>query len=341
MSTMRRDKHIKYLILAIGLLAGGCFEEDEKVPPHVPGDEQSFTFERSIYSNQSYFDLGTNSILAENVNAEWVLRFGAQAGDWIIGINSANYWGVYNTGSADPDSIPDDPEQEKWVFDHSSGDPDSTAFAGWVVFTEEDTSYTNHIYLIGNYDGISYKASWVIQFYHVDDSLYKFRMRPIAGGEWQPFEVPKSPFHNYLYFSTSGGGKLVQIEPDQELWDLQFTQYGSIIYTNEGEPYPYYVRGVLLNRYMVSAAIDSVKAFADITFEDVGNYAFSRRQDFIGYEWKDVEVDVTSNTAVYTVIPGITYIIMDTEGFFYKFRFVSYYNDLGEKGFPVIEHLRL
>jgi hypothetical protein len=44
---------------------------------------------------------------------------------------------------------------------------------------------------------------------------------------------------------------------------------------------------------------------------------------------------------VYTVIPGITYIIIDTEGFFYKLRFVSYYNDQGEKGFPVIEHLRL
>ena len=338
---MGRKQNIICTMAALLLIMAGCFEEDERVMPHVPGDEQSFTFDKSIYFNQSFFDLGTNSIVAENSNSEWVMRFGAQAGDWQIGINSGNYWGVFDTGSDDPDSIPDNPEQGKWVFDNSNGDPDSSAFAGWVVFTEEDTSYTNHIYLIGTYDGIAYKASWALQFYHVDNSIYKFRMRAIRGGEWQPFEVPKSPSHNYRYFTTSGGGMLVDIEPDHDLWDLQFTQYGSIIYTNEGEPYPYYVRGVLLNRYMVSAAVDSVKAFADITFEDVSGYSFSKQQDFIGYEWKDVEVDVNSNTAVYTVIPGITYIIMDTEGFFYKFRFISYYNDLGEKGFPVIEHLRL
>lgn len=329
-------------MLAISVFLGGCFEGDEKVAPHVPGDEQSFAFQKSIYYHQSYFDLGTNSILAENGNAEWVLRFGARSGDWHIGVNSANYWGVYNTGSDNPDSIPEkNPEPEKWIFDHSSGDPDSSAFAGWVNFSEGDTSYTHHIYLIGNYDGIAYKASWAVQFFHVDDSVYRFRMRTITGEEWQTFDIPKSPFHNYQYFTTSEGGKLVDIEPDQDLWDLQFTQYGSIIYTNDGVPTPYYVRGVLLNRYIVSAAIDSVNAFADITFEDISGYTFSRQQDFIGYEWKDVEVDINSSTAVYTVIPGITYIIMDTEGFFYKFRFISYYNDLGEKGFPVIEHLRL
>lgn len=338
---MFRHKHIIYIILSISTLLGSCFEEDEKVPPHVPGDELSFAFETSIYTIQSYFDLGTNSIPAENGNTEWVLRFGTRADDWHVGINSANYWGVYNTGSENPDSIPDNPDQDQWIFDDSSGDPDSSAFAGWVIFAEGDTSYTNYIYLLGNYDGISYKASWAVHLYHVDESTYKFRMRAINAEEWQDFEMPKSPFYNYQHFTTSGGGKQLQIEPDQDLWDLQFTQYGSIIYTDEGVPTPYYVRGVLLNRHRVSAAIDTVNAFADISFEDVRGYTFSRQQDFIGYKWKDVEVDVNSNTAVYTVIPGITYIILDTEGFFYKFRFVSYYNDQGEKGFPVIEHLRL
>ena len=338
---MRRRLHIVYIVLIFSAFLAGCFEEDEKVAAHIPGDEQSFAFDRSIYFHQSFFDLGTNSIMSENGNADWVLRFGAMSGDWHVGVNSANYWGVYHTGTDNPDSIPQSTEQEKWIYDKSSGEPDSSAFAGWVVFTEEDTTYTNEIYLLGNYDGISYKASWAMQLFHVDDSVYRFRIKGISGADWQTIEIPKSPYSNYQYFTTSGGGSLVDIEPDRELWDLQFTQYGSIIFTDDGVPTPYFVRGVLLNRYLVSAAIDSVNAFADITFEDIAGYTFSRQQDIIGYEWKDVEVDVNSNTAVYTVIPGITYIIRDTEGFFYKLRFVSYYNDQGEKGFPVIEHLRL
>jgi hypothetical protein len=338
---MGRKKNIICTMVLLVLIMAGCFEEDERVMPHVPGDEQSFTFDKSMYLNQSFFDLGTNSIVAENSNSAWVMRFAAQEVDWHIGINSANFWGVYDTGSDDPDSIPANPPLEEWIFDDSDGDPDSSAFAGWVNFTGDDTSYTNHIYLIGMYDGITYRPSWSAQFLHVDAQGYRFRIGNPEGGEWKEFEVPKTPDYNYQYFTPDGGGQLVQIEPLKDLWDLEFTQYGSIIYTNEGEPYPYYVRGVLLNRYVVSATLDTLKAFADITFEDVGGYAFSRRQDFIGYEWKDVEVDVNSNTAVYTVVPGITYIIRDTEGFYHKLRFISYYNDLGEKGFPLIEHLRL
>lgn len=338
---MDGNQHIISIIITLSVLLGGCFEGDELVQPHVPGDEQSYEFEKSIYRTQSYFDLGTNSILAENGNSDWVMRFAAYTGDWHIGINTADYWGVYNTGTSDLDSIPDAPDADKWIFDHSSGDPDSSAFAGWVIFTEEDTMYTGHIYLLGKYDGIKYTPTWAVQFTKVNESVYKFGMKAMSADEWNEFEIPKSTFHNYQYFTTTGNGKLVQIEPDQDLWDLQFTQYGSIIYTDEGVPTPYYVRGVLLNRHIVAASADSVSAFADITFEDIGGYTFSKRQDFIGYEWKSVEVDVNSNTAVYTVRPGITYIILDTEGFFYKFRFISYYNDLGEKGFPVIEHLRL
>ena len=338
---MGGNKHIISIITVLSVLLGGCFEEDKMVQPHIPGDEQSFEFEKSIYHIQSYFDLGTNSILAENGNSDWIMRFAAHPGDWHIGINSADYWGVFNTGTSDPNSIPEKPETNQWIFDHSSGNPDSSAFAGWVIFTEEDTIYTGHIYLLGKFNGIKYTPTWAVQFYMVDENVYKFRIKTITADEWNEFEIPKSTSLNYRYFTTSDNGKMVEIEPDQSLWDLQFTQYGSILYTDEGVPTPYYVRGVLLNRHIVSAAVDSISAFADISFEDISGYTFSKQQDFIGYEWKSVEVDENSNTAVYTVRPDINYIIMDTEGFFYKFRFISFYNDLGEKGFPVIEHLRL
>ncbi|MFC2116487.1 HmuY family protein [Bacteroidota bacterium] len=333
--------HIAGLITLIMLALCSCFEEDNRVDPHIPGDEETFVFEKSIYFNQSFFDLSNNEILAENENSAWVLRFASQTGDWHIGINSSNYWGVFKSRTADLDSVPDRPATEEWIFDKSTGESDSTAMAGWVKFSDGDTLYSDHIYLLGVYDGIGYKANWAIQFKAVDETSYQFRLMSWPSGTWTDYTIPKDPFYNYQYFTTSDGGKVLQIEPQRDLWDLRFTQYGSILYTDDGIPTPYYVRGVLLNRNGVTAAIDSVNSFADITFENLPEYSFSLIEDVIGYEWKDVEIDMNTNTAVYTVNPDITYIIWDTEGFYFKLRFISYYNDQGEKGFPVFEHVRL
>ena len=334
----------QYIFLALAVLfisLAGCFEKDERITPHTPGDEQSFTFERSIYTNQSYFDLGSNEIISENVNSAWLMRFGSQAADWHIGINSADLWAVYNSLTSELDSVSGTHPTEKWVFDKSSGEPDSTAFAGWVHFPEQDTVYNDDIYLIGKFDGVSYRAKYAVQFLSVDREAYHFRFMDWPDGNWGTDTVPKEPSVNYQYYSPANGGEVVPIEPDRAAWDLEFTQYGSILYTSEGVPTPYYVRGVLLNANGVAAALDTTHAFSDITYDNLSGYTFSTREDFIGYEWKSVKVDVTSGTAVYTVNSNYTYIIRDTEGFYHKMRFISFYNDLGEKGFPVIEHLRL
>ena len=195
--------------------------------------------------------------------------------------------------------------------------------------------------MLGKYDGVSYKASWAVQCLQVNEYGYMFKIKAWPSGEWEEFEILKDELYNYIYFRTSDKKTIADLEPVKNNWDLLFTQYGSIIFTDDGIPTPYYVRGVLLNRYSLTVAVDSVKAFQDINFEDLANYSYSTVQDIIGYEWKDVEVDQNSNTAVYTVRPGITYIIRDTEGVFFKMRFISYYNSLGEKGFPVIEHASL
>ncbi len=339
MKTMIKLK-IVLIILSLSVLAA-CFEPDEPVAPHVPGDEMSYEFENSIYTTQAFFDLGTNEVVAENSNSAWIIRFGSQAGDNHIGVNSAGYWAVYNSGTANPDSVPENPAVKDWIFDSSSGDPDSTAFAGWVRFSGEDTLYSHNVYLLGRYDGIDYTPAYALQLLSVNESGYVFRMTDWPLSTWNEYEVPKDPSFNYRYLSAGGGGELLHTEPGRDLWDLQFTQYATILYTEEGIPTPYYVRGVLLNRNGVAAALDTVNSFPDITFGDISGYTFSTRQDVIGYDWKSVEVDVNSNTAVYTVNADYTYIIRDTEGFYHKLRFIRFYNDLGVKGYPVIEHSRL
>jgi len=129
----------------------------------------------------------------------------------------------------------------------------------------------------------------------------------------------------------------MEIQPEKTGWDLWFTQYTDLLFTDENEPYPYIVTGVLLNSNNVIAAFDTTMSFDDISSDDLLNFEFSTNQNKIGYEWKYYDFD----NAVYTVFSNYNYIIRDVEGFYYKLRFIGFYNNQGEKGYPTIEYQQL
>jgi hypothetical protein len=133
----------------------------------------------------------------------------------------------------------------------------------------------------------------------------------------------------------------VQLEPMKDQWDLLFTQYFTILFTDDGIPTPYNVRGVLLNMNQVEAALDTTIHFLDMNYDSAIQQAFSSIQDAIGHDWKSVTVDESSNSAEYRVRPGYTYIVRDTNGALHKLRFKSYFNKSGVKGYPSFEFARL
>jgi hypothetical protein len=95
--------------------------------------------------------------------------------------------------------------------------------------------------------------------------------------------------------------------------------------------------GVLLNPNGVVAALDTIHDFMEITAEDITELAYTTQADVIGYDWKYYNFDA----GVYTIVPGMNYVIRDRDGFFYKFRFVDFYSDVGVKGYPTFEFVRL
>jgi hypothetical protein len=124
-------------------------------------------------------------------------------------------------------------------------------------------------------------------------------------------------------------------EPKKNRYDIQFTHYTTRVYyegsTTEFEWYA--VNGVLLNPNGVTVAVDSTDNFTGITFDELGNYTFSSRRDFIGYDWKSYDFDL----ATYKILSQNTYMIRDRFGDFWKMRFVSFTNALGERGYPTFE----
>jgi hypothetical protein len=329
------------ILISLVLLAVSCFEEDDPVPPYtLPANVDTLSIQSSIYEYQVYVDFSSGSIVSENGNTEWTLSFECADSGTHIRINTSDFWGVAHTGSTNMDSTFTTNPGLIWSADKSDGNPDSTAVGSWVSFINGIPSYTNEVYLLGRFDGIAYNLFKKVQFISVNEQAYTFAISDPDVIEPDTIEVLKDNSFNYRQFSINNN-TVIQLEPEKDKWDVLFTQYFTILFTDDGIPAPYYVRGVLLNPNQVEAALDTTIHFLDVNYSNAIQNSFSSTQDFIGHDWKSVTVDEASNSAEYKVRPGYTYIVRDADNDLYKFRFKSYFNKSGIKGYPSIEFAKL
>jgi hypothetical protein len=128
-----------------------------------------------------------------------------------------------------------------------------------------------------------------------------------------------------------------QVEPPDTAYDIVFTQYTTMLYTDLGVPYPYLVTGVLSNRKGVEVAVDTLRPFALHTKETAMGLSYSSNLDMIGYDWKYYNFD----DGTYTIRPKYCYLIRTVRGSLFKVRFIGFYNKNGSKGYPAFEYEKL
>jgi hypothetical protein len=333
----------KFLIglsfLLIVVFISSCFKDDELIPPHPPGTVETDTIPMSYnYKFQVYFDLDSGIIVSQNLKMDSDLGFECGSAGWKIILNTADFMKAADLGVV-PFAQAQDTSQVSWKFDKSDGNPDSLAFGIWYQVLNGDTVSNNHVYAIDR--GFDENANSLGLYQVIFDSLaggrYYFRFASIEGGTVYSGVVPKDENANYIYYSLSSGGSVKKLEPARGIYDLLFTQYTTLLYTDAGEPYPYLVTGVLTNRNNVEVAIDTIHEFSSITLTQSTQLPFSKALDAIGYEWKKYDFE----TGAYTVNSNKTYIIKNNSGLYHKLRFVGFYSKTGEKGYPVIEHQQL
>ena len=329
-------KYLRNSVLFLSIMAlTACFEEDEPLDPDsIITDSLMYSINMSIYDYQTYFNLQESQIASENPNDAWDLAFETGPNGWHIRINSGNRIGIYNTATTDFENTSGINENGEWAFDKSDGNMDSTAVGNWLIFNGSDTTPKQQVYIIGQYDGIAYKPFRKIVFTNWSEKYYWFTSAAIDGSDLRSDTICKNNNYNYVYYSFDFPDSTLHLEPDKDQWDILFTQYYTILYTDDGQPLPYLVRGVFQNPNGIEVALDSTLNFYLIDIYDVGKFNFSKEQDAIGYEWKDVKVNQDANTASYTVDPARNYIIKGREGKFYKLKFISYLNDSGQRGYP-------
>jgi len=326
-----------WIFLSALIILSSCFKEDEPVPPYTspPGVTTSVAEMGPDYGVQLFFDLATNQFIRSVPRDSWDLSFQCGAGDYHVFLNGSKLMKAGHTGSTDFNAVTST-DGVTWHYDRSEGWEDSTAIGEWGTADGNNVISANQVYIIdrgltitgGN---IGYKKL-VIQ--GLADNTYTIRFANLDGSNERTLTFTKDDAYNYIFVSLQNDGSVVSVEPPKTTWDLEFTQYTTLVAQNgTGIIEQYSVNGVLINSYAVQGAREFIKPFTDIVYSDLQGYNFTEQRDIIGYEWKVYDFD----GSVYIIIANQTYLLKDVEGNYYKLRFTSFTNSEGIKGYPTFE----
>ncbi|MBK6963242.1 MAG: HmuY family protein [Bacteroidales bacterium] len=332
-------------LLIIGLMVlSSCFKEDEKITLVRPGDVSIRAIEMlPDYSIQSYFNLSSGEVVSAFPKDSWDIGLSCEKDDFTLLLNTARFIKIAHTESDNFD-VTYTTDGFIWQFDESTGNPSGNAIGKWWDSTATGPVSRNEVMLVDRgIDAEGLPAGYIkIQpLINTSTGEVSIRIANLNGSDERTFSFTKVNGLRYVAMSFESGQNAVQPEPLKTDWDLLFTQYTTLLFTDTGEPYPYLVTGVLLNDTLVSAVMDSITPFESIDRYYTENLVLSKQRDVIGYNWKKIVGDVEIGDVSYLPILKMVYIIKNSDGDFFKLRFVDFYNELGQKGYPTFEYQKL
>ncbi len=311
------------------ILLQSCLPGETPVPVHEAGDVITASVNmESDYKWQIYYDLKSNTQVGRNDKSIWDLGFESGSDGYRVILNNAKQMTAYRTDKTEFSAVQVADTAGKMRRDSPSGSLDSTAIGDW--------RHQTPVYIINRLYDENGQITGLkkVQFLSVNDQAYQIRIADMDGSNDQTISIPKDDQYNFTFISLTNGQQL-SVEPPKESWDIIFSQYTHIYYDMENTPYT--VTGCLLNRHNTSVAVDTVRDFADITYEDIPAYTFSTDINTIGFDWKTYSF--TSGT--YEVDVHKNYIIRTAAGTYFKLHFIDFVSPSGEKGSPKWEFQEL
>jgi hypothetical protein len=323
------------LTLALMLLQG-CIREENPVLPHVAGNVTTRSIALSSdYRNQVFYSLDNDSIIQRSVKTDWDIAFDASDLQTTSGgqntegskiyLNQAKFMFAWRTNKAELEDLKDTIgffKNQRW---DASNNLDSLAIgaakaqsnAYWIDRGRNDFG-----------DPLDF-----IRFKIISSSKEKYVFKVLRQGATtaEQYEIPRDTAYNRVYFSFETN-KAVHPEPKKTEWDLQFTQY---MHTFKDPYTPYLVVGVLINPYSTQGVADSSLTFSKIDRTVAQNLKLTPQLDVIGYNWKAFLGNI------FKIQLSYNYIVRDQLNYYWKLRFVDFYDSRGTKGTPKFEFQRL
>lgn len=297
--------------IALVLLLAGCFEKDIPVEPQ-PRLSNTVTIDAGANKQLvNYYSLEQNDILAQIDPMSWDIGY----------------------------------TDEKLFFNGFRSIQAAKFDAGWKDRT--DTVGLSFDYLtvgyVENMWQLEADQSYVLDFGYDENyaslGLYKFAYTLSAGDvsvkfskieevEYVETTFPEDDFHYSLL------QKKYSVVPFVKEYDLVLGKYTDLlIFPNVQSDYLVY--GVLLGN---AEAKQLSTPFADINLSSLDTLEFDNPlKTAIGWDWKFYDL----NSGAYSLKENRTFIIKTQDDFYYKLRFVDFYNQEGVSGHPTLEYTLL
>ncbi|MBP8904600.1 MAG: HmuY family protein [Bacteroidia bacterium] len=335
---------MRQLLVYISLLIffASCEKEDEKVVLPPPGEITTMTAAMgNNYDNQVYVDFETGQQVSVPYRS-YDLAFEASETGFRVYLNTGKLMFIVNTGSTD--ILNADTTGLTWMTDPDHLYDDSTAFGTWMDFSGNSL---NQVFVIdrGRTEHFGANRWRKMQLLSVNATEYRIKFAAFNTPNVTEFVLPKNSDYSLMYFSFENNGQLVQVAPPKNLWDVVFTKFTHTYYSEPvNSPYRYYiVTGALLNRWagcentiMQQDSTPGFKSFETITGQDMGNFPFYKEAAIIGFDWKLYDFNLG-----YIIYNDRYYGLKDPSGFYFKIRFLDFYDSLGNKGACLFEYQRL
>lgn len=329
------------VLLLISFLFASCLKEDTPIYPTAKETVQIPM--GTSYADQFYYDLASNTIITNHPRGNWDLAFESTTDGYRVFLNDAKFMFLNKTGSTNFDDT-FTYNAEIAITDEADGNPEKTAIGDWGTWNGDDQYIGNgEVYLIdrgvtSSGASLGYKK---LVLNSLIDNTYSITFSNLDGTEVSSVELNKNADYNLVYVSFDNGGEQVYAAPEKDTWDLRFSMYTKVFTTNpgddipfeDGDTIPYLVNGVLINPYNVAATEMTTTSFDSLELSQVVSSTLSNEEDVIGYDWKFFSLQANG----YTVDTTKVYIIKDRQGDYFKLRFIDFYSQTGEKGYPTFE----
>ncbi|MDR0230268.1 MAG: HmuY family protein [Flavobacteriaceae bacterium] len=307
--------------------------------------------------NQVYVDLGGKAMYPVTRDS-WDLAF-YSGNEFRVKLNGSIYMAAGQLSKTDIDQVVEsdvadlknlvkigtfDPENIAYI-DFPSGELNKTALKEVAISETENKVYLLNLGLepgkgnvpAGSVEVTGKERGWKkIKVLRKNDG-YLLQYANIGENKHQEVFIPKRTGYNFNFFSFNSNA-VVEVEPSNKKWDLNFTVFTNTVDQN-GDPKGSYGFSdfITTNRYSGVTAYkltipkEDKNYYKNFELKDVKHNLLQSDLRTIGGTWRDVANDKK-------LFKDVFYVIKDSKDNFYKMRVLSFMNEKGERGYPKFEY---